>query len=242
MPLQQRVECLPGNLAATPGIGYDFQQMAGGEEVVDCGFLIRRGHRRPPISGMLHKRLAVQAGAQLHISAAAFDQAQPRQRGYVNLVPRHPRQNVRFIMNQPPFASVLDHECGQNQILGDFSELLALPQRNRLLRLHGAFRISRDSSFQALQPLQPEAFPNFVQQFRASALKAEHVALIQLGKTRLAGIGLAQNAPNELGQRRFRAGVGQDGQHVGERAIPTLLKRLLGDDEADGAIARHESA
>ena len=55
-------------------------------------------------------------------------------------------------------------------------------------------------------------------------------------------MGLAQDAAHELGQRALRAGTGQNRQHVGERAVPPLLQRLLGDDEPDRAVTPQEAA
>ena len=95
---------------------------------------------------------------------------------------------------------------------------------------------------QVAEPLALEAAAHLLQQRRAAPPEAEHVTLVQPAVAGLARVRLAQDAADELRQRRLGAGAGQNRQHVGERAVPSLLQRLLGDDEADRTVARQQAA
>ena len=197
--------------------------------------IAERPRRRSPI--------LVKAGAQLDVSRALGPERQVEQRAEIHLVPRHARQDVRLVMHQPPFLPVPDHERGQHQIARRLPVPLALPEHHRfrgVARLFGA--VGHDPAFQALQTLQAEALADLREQVRAAPLEAEDVALVQPGHAGLLRAGLPEDAADELRQRALRAGVRQDREDVGERAVPAFLQRLLGDDEADRALAGEEAA
>ena len=121
------------------------------------------------------------------------------------------------------------------------AEHLPLPRRELLRRADGT--IAGDySPLKALQPLQPESPSDLFQQFVPASAEAEHVAFVQQRHPRLARVGLPQDPAHKLGDPRLRHRVGEDREDVGERAVPALLKRLFGDDEADVAVAGQQAA
>src|SRR5437899_1755937 len=84
-----------------------------------------------------------------------------------------------------------------------------------------------DSALEVAETFLPEAIANVLQKRRPLTLETKDVALIQPVVAGFPAIGLAQNAADELRQRGLRTRVRQHREHVGERTIPALLKRLL---------------
>ena len=190
-----------------------------------------------------HPGPAVQTRQQLDISRGLVAERQVEQGAHVDLVPRHAREDVRLVLHRPPFPPVPDHERGQQEIAGRLPIPLALLQGDRRAgSRRPAFGVGDDPALQVVQALQAEPLADLLQKIGAPALEAEDVAFIQPGNAGLPRVRLAEDAADELGQRALRAGVCQDGEDVGERAVPAFLQRLLGDDEPHGALARQQAA
>ena len=105
-----------------------------------------------------------------------------------------------------------------------------------MCRLGSFFRVGDDPAFHTVQAFETESLAHLLQQFDALALEAKDIAFVERGNVCLPGVGLAKNAADELCQCTLGTGIRQNGQDVGESAVPALLQGLLGNDESDRAL------
>ena len=109
-------------------------------------------------------------------------------------------QDVGLVAHETPPPAVPDHERRQDELGGRPAVAFTLPGDEHRAR-SGAVFVGGDSTLEVLQTLQTETLAHVLQQVRAAALEAEHVALVERGDPGLRGVRLTEDSAHELRQR-----------------------------------------
>ena len=155
----------------------------------------------------------------------------------LHTAPIDPRQNVALVRQlaaQLAAQCVTFHPSDTRQIEAKLGKLRAaleclfLRKRLRTRRVHHQPQVAHALGLQRL-------FDGLDHLTRLGVV-AQHITGVQRGAPGLGHVGQAQDAAHELRHSPNVFARRQRAQHIGKRAVPALLQRLLGDDGAHRAL------